>query len=57
MGEKLQTSEHIVNSILKANAEAGLPAIDVSPGQGKCLHLLAKTSGAKRIVGIGTLGG
>lgn len=37
--------------------EAGLPAIEVSPGQGKLLYLLAKISGAKRILEIGTLAG
>jgi predicted O-methyltransferase YrrM len=42
---------------LAANAEAGLPPIDVSPAQGKFLHLLARMSGAKRILEIGTLGG
>ncbi|MFE4133282.1 O-methyltransferase [Peribacillus sp. YIM B13482] len=54
---KLHTEDPIMNSILKANAEAGLPAIDVSPNQGKFLHLLAKISGAKNILEIGTLGG
>ncbi|MFB9762517.1 O-methyltransferase [Ectobacillus funiculus] len=54
---KLQKSDPIMNSILKANAEAGLPAIDVSPNQGKLLHLLAKLKGAKNILEIGTLGG
>jgi predicted O-methyltransferase YrrM len=42
---------------LAANAAAGLPAIDVSPPQGKFLHLLAKTIGATRILEVGTLGG
>ncbi|MGE6377916.1 O-methyltransferase [Peribacillus muralis] len=54
---KLHTTDHIMNSILKANEEAGLPAIDVSPNQGKFLHLLAKLCGAKSILEIGTLGG
>lgn len=36
---------------------AGLPDIQVSPGQGKFLYLLAKLIGAKRILEIGTLGG
>ncbi|MFP3126486.1 O-methyltransferase [Ectobacillus funiculus] len=54
---KLQKSDPIMNSILKANAEAGLPAIDVSPNQGKLLYLLAKLKGAKNILEIGTLGG
>ncbi|MGM0923427.1 MAG: O-methyltransferase [Bacillota bacterium] len=54
---KLQESDPIMDSILKANAEAGLPAIDVSPNQGKLLYLLAKLKGAKNILEIGTLGG
>ena len=36
---------------------AGLPEIQVSPGQGKLIYLLAKMIGAKRIVEVGTLGG
>lgn len=46
-----------MDSILKANTEAGLPAIDVSPNQGKLLYLLAKMKAAKSILEIGTLGG
>src|ERR1017187_10899203 len=41
----------------KANAAAGLPSIDVAPSQGKLLHVLALTKGARRILEIGTLGG
>ncbi|MFY4776499.1 O-methyltransferase [Metabacillus sp. RGM 3146] len=54
---KLQKSDPIMNSILEANAKAGLPAIDVSPNQGKLLYLIAKLKGAKNILEIGTLGG
>jgi len=46
-----------LDAVLRANAAAGLPAIDVSPNQGKFLHLLARIQGAKRILEIGTLGG
>ncbi|WP_431951148.1 O-methyltransferase [Nocardia lijiangensis] len=42
---------------LAANAEAGLPAIDVSAAQGKFLSLLARSTGARRVLEIGTLGG
>ncbi|GAA5053268.1 O-methyltransferase [Nocardia callitridis] len=42
---------------LVANAAAGLPAIDVSPAQGKFLYLLARTARARRVLEIGTLGG
>lgn len=37
--------------------EAGLPPIEVGPGQGKLLMLLARISGARRVLEIGTLGG
>jgi predicted O-methyltransferase YrrM len=40
-----------------AMAEAGLPAINVSPTAGKLLYLLAKLIGARRVLEIGTLGG
>ncbi|MFD7908861.1 O-methyltransferase [Kitasatospora sp. NPDC059722] len=36
---------------------AGLPHIAVAPNQGKLLHLLALTVGARRILEVGTLGG
>jgi predicted O-methyltransferase YrrM len=42
---------------LAANAAAGLPAIDVSPLQGRLLELLARAVGARRVLEIGTLGG
>ncbi|NJR77454.1 O-methyltransferase [Sphingomonas corticis] len=42
---------------LAANAAAGLPAIDVSPLQGRMLHLLARMAGARRVLEVGTLGG
>lgn len=42
---------------LKDAAAAGLPAIAVSPDQGRLMYLLAKIACAKRILEIGTLGG
>lgn len=41
----------------KNSADNGLPAIAVSPAEGKFLHLLAHSIGAKKILEIGTLGG
>ncbi|MGJ3262193.1 MAG: O-methyltransferase [Salinarimonas sp.] len=55
--EALSLSDPALDMALAANVEAGLPAIDVSPAQGKLLHLLARMAGAKRILEIGTLGG
>ncbi|MBI3792077.1 MAG: O-methyltransferase [Gemmatimonadetes bacterium] len=42
---------------LAASDAGGLPAIAVSPTQGKFLHLLARMAGARRILELGTLGG
>ena len=42
---------------LKDAEQAGLPAIGVSPSEGKLLYLIAKMAGAKRVLEIGTLGG
>lgn len=46
-----------IEAALAASDAAGLPAINVSPNQGKLLYLLAKAIGARRILEIGTLGG
>jgi predicted O-methyltransferase YrrM len=46
-----------LDGALEASRAAGLPAINVSPSEGKLLHLLAHAHGAKRILEIGTLGG
>lgn len=54
---KLLGDDPALEAALEANAEAGLPAIDVSPVQGKLLHLLARAAGARRVLEIGTLGG
>jgi predicted O-methyltransferase YrrM len=42
---------------MAASAAAGLPAIEVSPAQGKLLYLLARLAGARAILEIGSLGG
>jgi predicted O-methyltransferase YrrM len=55
--EKLVPPDSALEAALEANAAAGLPSIDVAPNQGKLLHLLALTKGARRILEIGTLGG
>jgi predicted O-methyltransferase YrrM len=46
-----------LDAALAANAAAGLPPIAVTPSQGKLLHLLARSIGARSILEIGTLGG
>jgi predicted O-methyltransferase YrrM len=46
-----------LDAALADSAAAGLPAISVSPTQGKLLHLLARALRAGSILEIGTLGG
>jgi predicted O-methyltransferase YrrM len=53
----LLPADAVLDEALRANATAGLPAIDVAPNQGKLLHLLAQMQGARDILEIGTLGG
>jgi len=55
--ERLVPDDHALEAALEANAAAGLPSIDVAPNQGKLLHLLARSMGARRTLEIGTLGG
>ena len=53
----LVPSDEALDLALAASTEAGLPAINVAPNQGKFLSLLASIQGAKNILEIGTLGG
>jgi predicted O-methyltransferase YrrM len=46
-----------LDAALEASAAAGLPDIQVSPLQGKLLHLLARSHRVGNILEIGTLGG
>ncbi|PWT70238.1 MAG: methyltransferase [Chloroflexi bacterium] len=45
----------VLEQALQAGAAAGMPAINVSPVQGKLLYLLARAVRAQRILEIGTL--
>ena len=49
--------DSVLKDALKAMEKAGIPAISISPNQGKFLRLLARLSNAKKILEIGTLGG
>ena len=55
--DKLFAADAALDAALRASTDAGLPAISVSPPQGKMLHLLALSHGARTILEIGTLGG
>jgi predicted O-methyltransferase YrrM len=55
--ESRQAPDPALADALAANARAGLPAIDVAPNQGRMLGLLARMTGARAILEVGTLGG
>ena len=55
--DALFEADPALDAVLTANREQGLPAIDVSPAQGKLLSLLVRIGSAKKVLEIGTLGG
>jgi predicted O-methyltransferase YrrM len=57
IAEMIVPADPALDAALADSAAAGLPAISVSPNQGKLLHLLARVQGARHILEIGTLGG
>lgn len=57
INQLLVPSDAALDGALAASDEAGLPAINVAPNQGKLLQLLARLQGARAILEIGTLGG
>ncbi len=57
IAERLIPADAALTAAHEANAAAKLPAIDVTPAQGKFLYLLAKVQGVHRILEVGTLGG
>jgi predicted O-methyltransferase YrrM len=56
-GDLLAPADEPLKAARKANRKARLPAIDVSPLQGKFLQVLIQITQAKRVLEIGTLGG
>jgi len=56
-GDLLAPADGKLDAALEANQKAGLPAIDVSPLQGKFLHVLVQMMQPRRVLEIGTLGG
>lgn len=57
LGELLAVEDDALSAARDRARHAGLPDIAVSPLQGKWLHLLARATGARRILELGTLGG
>jgi predicted O-methyltransferase YrrM len=54
---QLAPADAALTAALESSTAAGLPAINVSPTQGKLLHILARLAEARSILEIGTLGG
>ena len=57
INDQLVPTDPVLDAALAACTEADLPAISVTPSQGKLLHMLARLVNAKNILEIGTLGG
>lgn len=57
IGETLVGEDEALRGAVAAAEAAGLPAIQVSPPQGKLLQLLVRLVGARQILEFGTLGG
>lgn len=55
--QALAPSDAVLDAALQASQAAGLPAIQVSPLQGKLLMLIAQAHASRSILEIGTLGG
>ncbi|WP_318203785.1 O-methyltransferase [Streptomyces sp. SCL15-4] len=53
----LSPDDEALRAALRDSETAGLPPIAVTAAQGKLLHLLALTQGARHVLEIGTLGG
>ena len=49
--------DQVLERALDESVKAGLPAFNVTPAQGKFLHLIVQLQGARRILEIGLLGG
>jgi predicted O-methyltransferase YrrM len=54
--DALIAPDPVLESALESSRAAGLPAINVSPNQGKLLEILARILNARSILEIGTLG-
>lgn len=57
LGDLVIARDPVLEAVLESTVAAGLPQINVSPLQGKLLHLIARVRGARTILEIGTLAG
>jgi predicted O-methyltransferase YrrM len=57
LGTLLGVQDAALTGALADSVAAGMPAISVSPLEGRLLHLVARMIGARRVLEVGTLGG
>ncbi len=57
INDTLVKPDAALDAALRDSAKAGLPSINVTPNQGKLLHIMARMQDARRILEVGTLGG
>ena len=57
LADLLVGTDPALDAALAQSDAAGLPAISVTPIQGKLLHLIARVAGVRNVLEIGTLGG
>lgn len=57
LSETVVRSDETLNLAVSSAQEAGMPPIEVAPTAGKLLMLLARLSGARKVLEIGTLAG
>ena len=57
IAERLGLEDEALTAAVAAAEEAGLPAIQVSPPQGRLLEMLVRMQGAHQVLEFGTLGG
>jgi predicted O-methyltransferase YrrM len=57
IADRLLPADPVLDAALRASSEAGMARGAVAPNQGKLLEILARSSGARRILELGTLGG
>lgn len=57
LSDTLVVQDEALRGALDRSGAAGMPAISVTPAEGKLLHFFALALGARRVLEIGTLGG
>jgi predicted O-methyltransferase YrrM len=57
VADRLLPADPVLVEVLRCCEAEGLPAIQITPSQGRLLQVLAKAVGARTVLEIGTLGG